>query len=201
MKKYFFVAALVLFILLGVREARAGTIYFDVWPDSTPLTNQYISYGVIFSNATVITAGKSLNEYEFPPYSGSNVVFDDGGPMTVSFYSPGASYFGAYFTYTVPLTLSFYDSLDNLEGTISSAFSSNMALSGDPGSSPNEFMTFSWASGISEAVITGDPSGTSFVMDDLTANAATAATAVPEPSTLLLLGSGLLAIARYRYSR
>lgn len=131
-----------------------------------------------------------MNEFEFPPYSAVNVVFDDGGPMTINFTTPVLNV-GGYFTYAVPLTLSFYDALNNLKGTANSAFSSNMALSGDPGSSPNEFLSFAWAPGISKAVITGDPGGTSFVMDDLTA------TPVPEPGTLLLLGSGVLGVVGY----
>jgi hypothetical protein len=194
-KNYLLVAVLVLFTLLLIGETQAITIDFEGFSDSTSLSNQYSALGVTFTNATIITAGISLNEFEFPPHSGVNVVFDDGGPMVVSFSTP-MSNVGAYFTYEVPLALSFYDPVNDLEGTINSAFSSNMALSGDPESSPNEFLSFASVSGISEVVITGDPLGSSFVMDDLTFNPLS--TAVPEPSTLLLLGSCLLGIAGYR---
>ncbi len=182
-----------LLILLGAGNLGAVTIDFETLSDSEVVTTQFSGLGVTFTNATALTAGISLNEFEFPPHSGVNVVFDDGGPMSVAFSTQMAN-FGAYFTYAVPLTLSFYDALNNLEGTVNSAFSSNTALSGDPGSSPNEFLSFAWASGISSVVIVGDPGGSSFTMDDLTA---TPTTPVPEPTTMLLLASGLLAMGGY----
>src|ERR1019366_8377021 len=78
------------------------TIDFEGLPDSTILTNQYP--GVTFSNAVILTAGISLNEFEFPPFSGSNVASDNGGPLSIAFASP-ATAFGGYFTHTVPLML------------------------------------------------------------------------------------------------
>jgi hypothetical protein len=180
------------FSLLRITSAGALTIDFEGPSDSTVLTNEYT--GVIFSNATVITSGITLNESEFPPHSGTNAIFYDGGAMTIAFSTPMTNV-GAYFTYGFSLTLFFYDSLDNLdnpEGTLNSAFSSNFVSSGNP---PNEFLSFASASGISKAIILGDQVGTSFVMDDLTFNPLS--TAVPEPNTLLLLAGGFWMITAY----
>jgi hypothetical protein len=173
----------------------ADTIDFEGLPDSTQLTTQYA--GLTFTNATVITAGISLNEFEFPPNSGVNVVFDDGGPITIDF-STAVSSVGAYFTYIEPLTLDGFDATDNLLASATSAFSSNDALYGDPGSSPNEFISISDAGGISSITITGDPAGDSFVMDDLTFTPITT-TSAPEPSSgLLLLTSAIVLMAFHR---
>ena len=163
-------------------KADITTIDFEGFPDGTSLTTQYP--GLTFSNATIITAGISLNEFEFPPHSGSNAAFDDDGPISIAFASPILS-FGAYFTYSEPLTLAAFDSTSAQVATALSLFSSNLALSGDSGSSPNEFLQVSFASGISAVTITGDPAGGSFVMDDLTY--VTPTTGVPEPGSIFLL--------------
>lgn len=184
-----------IFLFLGTISASASLINFEGLNDSEIVTNQFP--GLAFINAVVLTSGISLNEFEFPPHSGTNVVFDDSGPMTINFTTP-VSDFGAYFTYLAPLTLSFYDLFNNLEGTVNSAFSSNLALSGDSGSNPNEFLSFVWAPGISKAVISGDPGGSSFTLDDLTSNPAFA---VPEPVTILLLGMGIMGMLGYRMGR
>ena len=184
-------------VLLTQSHAAAGaviTLDFEGFSDSTSLTTQYP--GVTFSNATVITAGITLNEFEFPPHSGTNVVFDDGGPMSIRFASPVLS-FGGYFTYAEPLTLAGFDAASTGVASAISLFSSNLALSGDFGSSPNEFLSISFASGISSVTITGDPAGGSFVLDDATYP--TADTPVPEPGTvsLLLIGTaGILAVRK-----
>src|SRR5207244_4503963 len=47
-------------------------IDFEGLQDGTILSNQYS--GVTFSNAIILTAGISLNEFEFPPLSGTNVA-------------------------------------------------------------------------------------------------------------------------------
>ena len=180
-------------VLLTQSHGVAGaviTLDFEGFSDSTPLTTQYA--GLTFSNATVITAGITLNELEFPPYSGSNVAFDDGGPIVINFASPTLSFAG-YFTYADPLTLAGFDVSSTQVGTAVSAFSSNLALSGDLGSSPNEFLSVSFASGISSVTITGDSAGGSFVLDDATYT--TPEATVPEPSLFPLLLLGAVACA------
>jgi hypothetical protein len=56
---------------------------FEGFPESTSPTNQYPD--LLFSNTTVLTAGVSLNEFEFPPHSGTNMAFDDGEPISIAF--------------------------------------------------------------------------------------------------------------------
>jgi hypothetical protein len=163
--------------------AYANTITFEGLPDSTIITTQY--RGLIFSNAIILTAGISLNEFEFPPYSGVNVLSDNGGPMSIVF-SVSVSSFGAYFTYAEPLTLMAYNMHNVLVASIASPFSNNEALSGDTGSSPNEFLQLSYTGGISRIVILGDPNGGSFTMDN-----ATYTSTVPEPVTSTLFATGL----------
>lgn len=165
---------------------------FDGFADSTSLTNQYAGLG--FSNSTVLKAGFSLNEFEFPPRSGDGVVFDDHGAISINFAAPVFSV-GGYFTYVNGLSLSAFDSSNNqLGATVTSQYLSNLALSGDQFSSPNELLFFADAGGaIARVVISGDIAGGSFVLDDLTVNNGHT---VPEPQTLLLalalLGAGCL---------
>lgn len=181
-----------LLLLCTATLVQADPITFEDRNDGESVTNQYP--GVLFSNATAIRAGISLNEFSFPPHSGAAVVFDDGGSMSLTFLNPMTE-FGAYFTYTTQLTLVAYDSSNNPIATMLSSFSNNTADGGDPGSTANEFILFT-LSGIARITITGLPTGGSFVMDDATFT--DAATAVPEPATLVLMALGLPAIARWR---
>ena len=190
--------------LLAVSPAmRADSIVLDFegFADSTVLTDQYS--GVTFSNAMILTAGISLNEFEFPPYSGTNVVSDNGGPMSLSFATPITT-FGGYFTYAEPLTIDAFNSASSLVASTASLFSNNEAISGDPGSSPNEFLTVSFASGISTLAITGDPSGGSFALDNATLTTGTAIAPEPEGELLTTVGAGiilgLLGLSRRRRS-
>ena len=175
-------------LLCSAARLSAGTITisFEGLSDSTILTTQYP--GVTFTNAIILTSGISLNEFEFPPHSGVNVVSDNGGPMSIDFASPVLSFSG-YFTYAEALTLAAFGPLNNQVASVPSLFSNNEALSGVSGSSPNEFLRVNFASGISSVTITGDPAGGSFMLDD--ASYTTAVTGVPEPSSFPLCFTGL----------
>jgi hypothetical protein len=170
----------------------AATINFDTLGDSVPITTQFA--GLVFSHATALTAGVSLDDTEFPPRSGANVAFDDGGPMRIDFTQP-ISAFGAYFTYGQSVILRAFDLSNVLLGSTTSLFPSNFVSSGH---SPNELLQIAVAN-ISHVTITGDPSGDSFVLDDLTYTP-NQTSPVPEPGSLSLIVLGGAALLRKRRS-
>lgn len=174
------VGALLAFAALGARAA--PVVYdFESLADGASVTSEVP--GLDFTNTIALTAGTTLNEIDFPPHSGSKVVSDDGGAITITF-SALASSVGAYFTYVAPLTIAVYDAADVLIGSATSAFSDNLA-------GPNEFVSYSDAAGrIARVVITGDLLGGSFTMDDLTVDRLST---VPEPGTAALLLGALAA--------
>jgi hypothetical protein len=186
-----------LLLLAGVWSTplAAGTVTltFEGFPDSTILTSQYS--GMAFGDAIILTAGITLNEFEFPPHSGSNVASDNNGPMTISFTSPTQSFSG-YFTYAELLTMRAFNSANNQVAVATSRFSSNEAVSGNTSSTPNELLQVTSANGISRVNITGAPAGSSFTLDDATITPITPVT-VPALSTplLMLLGLALAALA------
>lgn len=172
--------------------ALADTISFEGVSDSVTLTNQYS--GLTFSNALVLSAGISLNEFEFPPHSGINAAADNGGPMLIAFASDQST-IKFFLTYSQPVTVTALTSGNVVVATARSIFDSNLALSGSAGSAPNELFQVSGPSDISRLVISGDPSGFSFVLDDLSFSASGTTpipSAVPEPQTGLLVLTGSL---------
>jgi hypothetical protein len=173
---------------LAASPAKATLIDFEGLPDSTVVTNQYA--GLLFSNAVILTAGFSLNEFEFPPHSGVNVLSDNGGPISITFSSLISS-FSAYFTYGVPITVDAFSAGNVLLGDVTSLFSNNEAISGVSGSAPNELISLSDLS-ISKIVISGAASGFSFAMDDMSYSGSSRGT--PELSTWALMIVGFLLI-------
>lgn len=170
----------------------SGTVTFEGLADLTPVTNQFP--GIVFSNATILTAGASLPG-DFPPHSGSNVVFDDGGPIFVDFSSPITSA-GAFFTYGVPITVFALDAANNVLASAASSSTANFVGAGT-GVPPNEFISVALGAGYSRLAIRGSNTGASFVMDDLTTTST-----VPEPSTFLVLFAlGGLAVGVRRRAR
>lgn len=168
-----------------------ATTGFEGLDDGTVLTDQIA--GLAFSHAVVLTSGVSLNEFEFPPHGGSNVASDDAGVMQIVFSSP-VTLVSAFFTYSAPLSLTAFDAAGAVVATANSRFSSNMALSGVAGSSPNERIDLGADAGFARLEIAGDPGGASFVLDDLSVSA------VPElpRGAALLLGLAVLALRRVR---
>lgn len=178
---------MVLLVLVGFGgPASATAINFDSLSDLDAVTTQFS--GLTFSNTTAATAGITLNEFEFPPRSGANVVFDNGGAITIVFEGLQTTV-GGFFTYAAQLTFTGFDVLNFVVGIDTSDFNSNLAISGDPGSSPNEFLEVLFAGGIKKVTIQGDLTGDSFTLDDLTFTGQI--TSVPSPATVVLIGVGL----------
>ena len=96
-------------LVSSLANAATVTLNFDAFADSTILTNQYP--GFQFTNTSILTAGLSLNEIEFPTRSGTNVATDTGGPMAITFTSPVLTFSG-FFTYSSALTIHAFDSLN-----------------------------------------------------------------------------------------
>lgn len=163
---------LILLLLVLISKpvaAQSGGRDFENFDDGAAIT-QYAN--LVFANSTVIASGISLNELEFPPHSGSNVVFDDGGPMTITFNGTVSSFSG-YFTHTARLTLTAFDAANNPVASKTTASVNNLGLSGDSGRTPNELVGISFAGGISKVVISAASGGNSFTLDDIDFNSTT----------------------------
>jgi len=184
--------------ILAPFRAAATTIGFEGLSDGTSVDNSYAASGVTFTNALVLTAGISLNEVDFPPRSGQNVVLDNGGPITLSFSSLINS-FSAYFTYVTSMQAVAYDDSSNQVDLVSSLFTDNSTPSGNPS---NELLSLSYANGIRTIVLTGDPGGSSLVMDDVDFTAGEIqnppGNPVPEPQSFWLIGTGIVTFYQAR---
>lgn len=178
----------------------ASVIDFDSLGDGETVTNQFAAMGVNFQGVRALSAGLSLNEFEFPPRSDFNVITDESGPILITFSLPQSMVL-AYFTYTQAITIRAFDAASADLGSVSSqaGCASNLALSGTAGCLPNQLITLSGLGNISRVMISGAPNGGSFTLDDLTFEP-TAMTSVPEPAYALLTVA-VLAFAVIRHQR
>jgi hypothetical protein len=181
--------------LFGIPSG-ATTLDFEGVADSQSVDDFYS--GVTFTNAVAHIAGISLNDAELPPVSGVTVAINENGPISIVWLS-AVTDFSGFFTYTAPLTLEFFLSGVS-EGISEGAFSDNLALSGDPGSSPNERLT-SPAGIIFDSVFLS--SAGSYGLDDISFTQSSGA--VPEPSetlpAALVVGCVFLGLRRFSASR
>ena len=188
---------LLLLLSAGGLAYPATLIDFDSLSDGDSITNQLAGQGVTFQNAIALTAGLSLNEFEFPPFSGSSVLGDNGGPIIILFSALQSMVF-ANFTYATPVTIEAFGATNVSLGMVSSApgCASNRQLTGTAGCPSNEQLTLLGIGSIARITITASPGGNSFALDDLTFEAASVT--VPEPSSLVIAGSALAALGLLR---
>lgn len=194
MYKPLFTLLTAVFICLSGVAVAAPIIDFEGLTDSDPIG---VLGAASFTSAIVATAGQSLNEFEVPPKSGVNVALNTDLTMTVTFFG-GVDVVSGFITYVSPVTIDAFGVLGIL-GSYKSLFSSNLALSGDPLSSPNEGFTFSASELITSLQFISD-SPLSFALDDLSfdANGGPGPSPLPEPGSVALLITGLVCLSLRR---
>ncbi len=175
-------------LLFGAAPAHADstTITFDGLTDSSPVIAQYSANGVNFANAVALTAGISLNEFDFPPYSGATVLADDlAAPLLVSFSMPMFAV-SAWFTYATPLQIHVFDFSGNVLGDVVSPNPSNLGTS--------TLIQIPFLN-VGRLDFSSTQTG-SFTVDNLSFTSA-----VPEAPEWLLLGAGLFVTAAHARRR
>jgi hypothetical protein len=154
------------------------TINFEQYPEYTQITNQYAADGVTFTNALQLVA-PFYDSSDYPPHSGSGVITNDpNDPIMAAFY-PDVTDVSGWYTDGDGVTVTAYDDLDNVLATFNGA----PVIGAD-----SEFVldNLANASSITISDVGGNPDF--LTVDDLTF------TQVPEPGSLLLLGTGVLGL-------
>lgn len=136
-------------------------INFEGMGDRTSITTQYQTLGVVFSSATILEQGGSLNYTGFPPRSGTAVVYDyPTGTITVTF-PKGASLVGGYITGNRVINLRCFNKDGTLVGGQSTPGPNYRGSSS--GYSPNIYLEVK-APGITRCTFAD--SGNTFTLDD-----------------------------------
>jgi hypothetical protein len=171
-------------------------IDFEGVADSTSAAGLYVGSGVDFSSGIIAVSGQFggvLNEVDFPPVAPGQAVFLNDADTTILTFSSPILSFSGMFTYGGPLSLEFYDAGNQLLTSLSSAFSTNIATGGDPGSAPNEVLD---PGPLADAVrVEIHARLTDFALDNLTFETVNGTVIIPEPGTFLLATLGLFSVA------
>lgn len=168
-----------LWLAIAAGTAQATLVDFESFVDNFALSNEVP--GLTVSGGTVVTAGISLNEIDFPPTSGLNVLAAPSGSLTLGFLEPITD-FSAYLTFAEPLAFSAFGVGGNLLLSFGSPVGSNLGSTA--------LINFNMP-GVTLLVIAGQ-GGSGFTLDDLSFNSVTPTpTPIPEPSTLSLLAVAL----------
>ena len=181
------------FILLPLN---AGVIDFEDLPDAYFFSSGGENIGSYYSGVTFgpyvtglsVTRFGGYDDAAYPPHSGDVVVwsaFDD--PMTLVFDSP-QSVVSFWFTSLNPITMTAYDSGTNSLGSVTGDANTD----GTTGTSG--FLEFD-GTGIASVAISSAAS--QYVMDDL--RFATTETTVPEPGSVVLIGTALCLVFAWRH--
>ena len=173
---------LVLFLGTAANTAQAIPIDFEIFADNFALTNEVTGLTVL--GGAVLTAGLGLNEIDFPPTSGLNVLAAPSGSLTFGFLDPITD-FSAYFTFNESLAFTAFNAGGDLLLSFGSTMASNLGSA-----TLIQFNTL----GISSLLI-ANLGGSGFTLDDLSFSSMVPPISVSEPSTLPLLAiAGLAAV-------
>lgn len=151
--------------------------------------------GITFGGAQLLYLSQGCLSGSFPPHSGDGVVFDAGTPITLTLHEIEGGEFGngdtvsGYFTTNSDITMNAY----NGGVLVASAFFQGPNFVGS-GGTPNAFLSV-YAPEIDTVVIFSSTGPDSFTLDDLTYPISD----TPEPTTLVLLGTGLLGVLRKKF--
>lgn len=176
-------------LIVASASASSAVIDFEAFNDNFTLTDEVP--GLAFAGGTVLTAEVGLNEFDYPPVSGTNVLAALNGTLLVEF-GEQVNQFSAYFSFSDLLSLVGFDIVGKTLIDFTSPVSSNLGSSS----------LFSLSPPSIASILVSTADGSAFTLDDL-GFSQDAVTPLPEPATLALLALGLFAgfVVRARQSR
>ena len=181
-------ASLVALVLLALPAGAVTLVFldFESLSDLEEVTTQFAASGITFTNTRALTAGQSLNEIDFPPSSGTDVISGLGsGPLTIHFSQPADSV-QLNLVSNGFVTLSFFDASDALILSYTTSSPLGVPIStGSPAGLAIAKMTLANAGGDADT----------FTVDNLLARLDDRTPPIPEPSAFLAMACGLATVA------